>query len=151
MFRSIQPDSVLSRDTVHVPGGYSGRRSGHIHTIFRADAGDMGNMSGTRREGATMRDRLSLLLAMGVAMLLACAGLVLAQPTNRDSEQATEGEDAVAPASSSDAGEIIPNHYIVVLDEGAAAPAAVASDLAEETGLETTHVYDDALDGFSAE
>jgi hypothetical protein len=96
-----------------------------------------------------MRDRLSLLLAMGVAMLFACAGLVLAQPTNPDSEQATE-EDAVAPTSSSDAGEIIPNHYIVVLDEGAAAPAAVASDLAEETGLETTHVYDDALDGFAA-
>jgi subtilisin len=99
-------------------------------------------------KGVTMRDRLSLLLAMGVAMLFACAGLVLAQPTNPDSEQATEGEDA--PASSSDAGEIIPNHYIVVLDEGAAAPAAVASDLAEETGLEPTHVYDDALDGFSA-
>jgi subtilisin len=97
-----------------------------------------------------MRDRLSLLLAMGVAMLFACAGLVLAQPTNPDSEQATE-EDAVAPTSSSDAGEIIPNHYIVVLDEGTAAPAAVASDLAEKTGLETTHVYDDALDGFSAE
>jgi subtilisin len=96
-------------------------------------------------------NRFSLLFTMGLAMLFACAGVGLAQPTNPDSEQATEGEDAVAPPSSSDAGEIIPNHYIVVLDEGAAAPAAVASDLAEETGLETTHVYESALDGFSAE
>ena len=98
-----------------------------------------------------MANRFSLLFTMGLAMLFACAGVGLAQPTNPDSEQATEGEDAVAPPSSSDAGEIIPNHYIVVLDEGAAAPAAVASDLAEETGLETTHVYESALDGFSAE
>ena len=98
-----------------------------------------------------MRYRLRLFLVMGVAMLFACAGVGLAQPTNPDSVQATEGEDAVAPPASSDAGEVIPNHYIVVLDEGAAAPAAVASDLAEKTGLETTHVYDDALDGFSAE
>jgi subtilisin len=102
-------------------------------------------------KGATLRYRLRLFLVMGVAMLYACAGVGLAQPTNTDSVQSTEGEDAVAPPASSDGGEVIPNHYIVVLDEGAAAPAAVASNLAEKTGLETTHVYDDALDGFSAE
>jgi hypothetical protein len=60
-------------------------------------------------KGATLRYRLRLFLVMGVAMLYACAGVGLAQPTNTDSVQSTEGEDAVAPPASSDGGEVIPN------------------------------------------
>lgn len=80
-------------------------------------------------------------------MLFACAGVALAQTTEPERGQ----EELLAPTSSLDAGEVIPSHYIVVLDEDAADPASVASDLAGEVGLETTYVYRNALDGFAAE
>src|SRR5215218_3183630 len=85
---------------------------------------------------------------MGLAMLFACAGVALAQTTEPDPAQ---GEELVAPASSLDAGEVIPNRYIVVLDEDVASPASVARDLAGQLDFETTYVYDDALEGFAAE
>src|SRR5215217_637908 len=84
---------------------------------------------------------------MGLAMLFACAGVALAQTTEPDPAQ---GEELVAPASSLDAGEVIPNRYIVVLDEDVASPALVARDLAGQLDFETTYVYDDALEGFAA-
>lgn len=89
-----------------------------------------------------MRYRLSLLFAMGTAMLFACAGVVLAQPT---------GSDTGTDLSSLDAGDPIPNRYIVVFEEDVASPASVARDLAGRLDFETTYVYDDALEGFAAE
>src|SRR5215211_5809925 len=104
---------------------------------------------GTRAgKGASVANRLGSFFTMGIAMLLACAGVALAQPTESDPGQ---GEDLVAPASSLDAGEVIPNRYIVVLDEDVASPASVARDLAGQLDFETTYVYDDALEGFAAE
>src|SRR5215217_5144003 len=103
---------------------------------------------GTRAgKGASVANRLGSFFAMGIAMLLACAGVALAQPTESDPGQ---GEDLMAPASSLDAGEVIPNRYIVVLDEDVASPASVARDLAGQLDFETTYVYDDALEGFAA-
>ena len=78
-------------------------------------------------------------------MLCACAGVALAQTT-----EPAQGEELVAAASSLDAGEVIPNRYIVVLDEDVASPASVARDLAGQLDFETTYVYDDALEGFAA-
>lgn len=94
-----------------------------------------------------MANRLSSFFTMGIAMLLACAGVALAQTTEPDPGR----EELVAPISSLDAGEVIPNRYIVVLDEDVASPASVARDLAGRLDFETTYVYDDALEGFAAE
>ncbi len=80
--------------------------------------------------------------------------------TEPDSEQATEGEELVAPASSLDAGDPIPGRYIVVLNDGAGQstarsngqdPIEVASEMAQGQGLEVTHPYQNALEGFVAE
>jgi hypothetical protein len=49
-----------------------------------------------------MRVRLGLVPAMGVAMLFACAGVVLAQPA---------GSDAGTDLSSLEAGDLIPGRY----------------------------------------
>ena len=84
-----------------------------------------------------MANRFSLLFTMGLAMLFACAGVALAQTTES--------------GSSEEAGEVIPHRYIVVLDEDVDNPESVARDLSGRLGLETTYVYDDALEGFAAE
>jgi hypothetical protein len=60
-----------------------------------------------------MRDRLGLVLALGVAMLFACAGVVLAQPA---------GSDGGTELSSLEAGEPIPGRYIVVFEESVDEP-----------------------------
>jgi subtilisin len=93
-----------------------------------------------------MRNRLSLLIAMGVAMLVACAGVVLAQPTGSDA-----GTSAEADLSSLEAGDPIPNRYVVVFDGSVADPGSLASSLSRRLGFEVTHVYRYALDGFAAE
>jgi len=85
---------------------------------------------------------------MGLATLFACAGVALAQTTEPDPGQ---GEELVAPASSLEEGQVIPNHYIVVLGKNVASPASVARDLSGQLDFETTYVYDDALNGFAAE
>jgi subtilisin len=102
---------------------------------------------GIRKEGA-VATRISLLLTIGTAMLFACAGIALAQTTQPDPAQ---GEERTASTSSLDAGEVIPNRYIVALDKDVARPRSVASDLSEQLDFETTYVYDDALEGFAAE
>ncbi len=107
-----------------------------------------------------MVSRFGLFFTIVAATLLACAGVVLAQSTEPDSEQATEGEELVAPASSLDAGDPIPRRYIVVLNDGAGQstarsngqdPIEVASEMAQGQGLEVTHTYQNALEGFAAE
>jgi subtilisin len=106
----------------------------------------MGNTSGIGRERGVMRNRLSLLIGMGVAMLVACAGVVLAQPTGSDG-----GTSAEADLSSLEAGDPIPNRYVVVFDGSVADPGSLASSLSRRLGFEVTHVYRYALDGFAAE
>ena len=96
-----------------------------------------------------MVSRLGLLLAAVAMALLACAGVVLAQPTGSDSEQAA-GEELVASTSSLSAGDVIPDSYIVVLNDDVSDPAAIASQLAQLHSFEVTHVYRNALKGFAA-
>ena len=111
-----------------------------------------------------------LLLTVAGAMLLACAGVVLAQsgessrPTERSDSSRSSQEDA-------EGGRAIADRYIVVLDDGATqaaeqaarevsrdavqaaeqATASVAEELAQENNLEVTHTYGIALEGFAAE
>ena len=94
-----------------------------------------------------------MLFAIAAATLLACAGVVLAQSTGSGSEQ-TVGEELVADTSSLDAGEVIPDRYIVVLREDVSPDPAVAAEALAETldsDLEVTHIYENALEGFAAE
>jgi len=104
--------------------------------------------------------RFGLLLTVLAATLLACAGMVLAQTTEPESEQTSEGEELVADTSSLDAGDIIPDRYIVVLKNGAGQstarsngqdPEEMASEVAQEQGLEVIDTYENALEGFAAE
>jgi subtilisin len=88
---------------------------------------------------------------MAVAMLFACAGVVLAQSQDPGDGQTIKDEGFAEDTAGLDAGDPIPGKYIVVLENEVANPASVASDLSEELGLETTNVYDDALEGFAAE
>ena len=99
------------------------------------------------KKEVVVANRLGLLIAIGMTMLLACGGVALAQAT----EPGSGREELAASASSLEAGEVIPNHYIVVLDEDVASPASVARDLSGRLDFETTNVYDDALNGFAAE
>lgn len=80
--------------------------------------------------------------------MLACAGVVVAQPTEPGPEQTT-GEELIEPASSLDVGDVIPDSYIVVLNDDVPDAAAVASELAQPLGLEVTHTYENALKGFA--
>ena len=95
--------------------------------------------------------RLGLVFTLALAMLFACAGVVLAQSQSPDDGQATEGEEFVEDISGLEAGDPIPGKYIVVLEDRVADPASVADDLSADLDLETTNVYDDALEGFAAE
>ncbi|MBI2938814.1 MAG: S8 family serine peptidase [Chloroflexi bacterium] len=53
-----------------------------------------------------------------------------------------------APAGPPD--EVVPDHYILVLKDGAGDPDAIGQDLARRHGLSVGHVYRAALRGFSA-
>jgi hypothetical protein len=106
-----------------------------------------------------MTRRFGLLFAIVAATLLACAGVALAQSTGPGSEQ-TVGEELVADTSSLDAGDPIPGRYIVVFKDDVGQsiarsnrqdPSEVASELAQGQGLEVTHTYQNALEGFAAE
>lgn len=100
--------------------------------------------------------RFGLLITLAAALLLACAGVVLAQ-------QSAGEEEFIASTSSLDAGDPIPGRYIVVLKDEADQQGArgteqarvdaaqVADELAQETSVEeVTHVYRNALNGFAA-
>lgn len=81
--------------------------------------------------------RTILLLTLVGAMLLACAGTVLAQAT---------------PTPSRGAKDIIPGRYIVVLEEGAAQDTEEAEKEADEhPGLDVKHVYGEVLEGYSGD
>ena len=82
--------------------------------------------------------RIILLLTVGAAMLLACAGVVLAQ------ERATPGQ---GPPEG-----VIPGQYIVVLNNDVDRTLQVASAIEQRhEDVDVGYVYDNALEGFSAE
>jgi subtilisin len=91
--------------------------------------------------------RLGLLLTMAVAMLFACAAVVLAQATTPP-----------APLQRAEKGRI-PDNYIIVLKDDAGRDAErnagqghepVASDMAREHDLKVTDTYQSVLKGFVA-
>jgi subtilisin family serine protease len=80
---------------------------------------------------------MALALTVALAMVLAGAGLALAeQPT--------------APGSQERAGEVIPDQYIVVLNESVSDPRAVAQKHAQRYGAQVLHTYDHAIKGYAA-
>ena len=79
-----------------------------------------------------------LLLTAAVAMLLAFAGVVLAQDPSTVSLDSAEGD-------------VIKDRYIVVLkDDVSQASERVAGDQDRRLGLETSHIYRHALKGYAA-
>jgi subtilisin len=76
--------------------------------------------------------------------------VVLAQSTEPESGQTARGEELVADTSSLEAGDEIPDRYVVVFNDDVSRPGRVASELSQELGFEVTHVYQNALKGFAA-
>ena len=88
-----------------------------------------------------------LLTGMSLVVLLACASAVLAL----ESTTTPATERTVAPGQTP-AGSVIPDHYIVVLDHDVDHPLQVASGIEQRhEGVDVGFVYDNALEGFSAE
>lgn len=84
-----------------------------------------------------MGNRAVLLLTVVAAVLLACSGVVLAQQTSPDrGQQRAEG--------------VIPDRYIVALEESAPDARQVAEDHAQRYRAEVSHVYRHALKGYAA-
>src|SRR5215207_368017 len=72
-------------------------------------------------------------------MVLACAGVALAQASNNP------GRGQGPPEG------VIPGQYIVVFDEGEVTdPTAVAQDHAQRHGAEVLYTYQYALEGYAA-
>jgi subtilisin family serine protease len=80
--------------------------------------------------------RIALLLTAALAMLLACAGLALAQDNLTLGQGPPEG--------------VIPGQYIVVLNEEVRDPTAVAREHAQRHGAQVLHTYQYALKGYAA-
>jgi subtilisin family serine protease len=81
--------------------------------------------------------RIVLLLAVAVAMSLACAGVVLAQERTTPGQGPPEG--------------VIPGRYIVVFDEQEVRdPTAVAREHAQANGADVLYTYQYALEGYAA-
>jgi subtilisin family serine protease len=74
--------------------------------------------------------RMALLLAVALATVLSCAGVVLAQPQSPQ--------------------EDVPDRYIVVFEESMRAPATVANEHARENSLQLRFVYSSAIEGYAA-
>src|SRR5919205_1176263 len=87
-----------------------------------------------------MRRAVLILTLMG-AMLFACTGVVLAQTTTN------------APASAQEppkgAKGVIPDNYIVVLNDNAD-PDTVSARHQRDNAAEVSHVYKSALKGYAA-
>ena len=83
--------------------------------------------------------RTVVLLTVAVAMVLACAGVALAQASNNP------GRGQGPPEG------VIPGQYIVVFDEGEVKdPTAVAREHAQGHGAEVLYTYQYALEGYAA-
>ncbi len=86
--------------------------------------------------------RVSLLLTVVAAIVLAFSGAVLAQQTTPGSSRG-----GAPPETPTDK---IPDRYIVVLEDDAPDPGEVARQHANEHGLQTGFVYRYAIKGYSA-
>src|SRR5215210_96302 len=91
--------------------------------------------------------RTLLLLTMVGAMLLAFSGVVLAQQSGLDRTAPDGGEQQAAAEKG--AGQVVPDHYIVVLKSDANAQM-VAEAHSRGRGAEVTSIYEHALRGYAA-
>ena len=98
-----------------------------------------------------MFGRLVFIFAIVSLMVFVCGGVVWAQSQDGADQQAAENEEFVEDAAGLDAGDPIPGKYIVVLEDEVESPSSVADDLSGKLDLQTTSVYDDAIEGFAAE
>jgi subtilisin len=95
-----------------------------------------------------MLGRLVYVFAVASLTVLVCAGVVLAQDAPDQQAPASEVFDDTAGL---DPGDPVPGKYIVVLEDDVERPSSVADDLSGELDLQTTNVYDEAVEGFAAE
>jgi subtilisin family serine protease len=86
-----------------------------------------------------MRKAVLLLSSMAAAVLCWAGGVVLAQ----------ESAATLAPGRAA-AQSVIPSQYIVVLDEEARDPTAVAREHAQRHGAQVLHTYQHTLEGYAA-
>jgi subtilisin family serine protease len=86
-----------------------------------------------------MRKAVLLLSSMAATVLCWAGGVVLAQ----------ESAATLAPGGTP-AQSIIPGQYIVVLEEEARDPTAVAREHAQRHGAQVLHTYQHALEGYAA-
>jgi aqualysin 1 len=86
-----------------------------------------------------MRKAVLLLSSMAATVLCWAGGVVLAQ----------ESAATLAPGGTP-AQSVIPGQYIVVLEEEARDPTAVAREHAQRHGAQVLHTYQHALEGYAA-
>jgi subtilisin family serine protease len=86
-----------------------------------------------------MRKAVLLLSSMAATVLCWAGGVVLAQ----------ESAATLAPGGTP-AQSVIPGQYIVVLEEEAQDPTAVAREHAQRHGAQVLHTYQHALEGYAA-
>ncbi len=100
--------------------------------------------------------RATLLLALAGAVLFACAGVVLAQPTT------TKSASPEQAAGDTNPERVIPDNYIVVFKEdstgrvasaqrGGQDPTQVVNEQARRHGLKVRDVYRNTIKGYAAE
>ena len=63
-------------------------------------------------------------------------------------QEATQPDAVDIPALATAASQVVPDHYIVLFNDGVANPRAAARGLARTHGLTLRHVYGTAVKGF---
>ena len=96
-----------------------------------------------------MGKRAVLLLTVVAAMLLACAGVVLAQSTTPNQEKTTPDPAQPQAESQGGKGKVVPGQYIVVLKDNQDADK-VSKEHKDKLGAEVKHVYKNAIKGYAA-
>ena len=94
--------------------------------------------------------RAILLLTLVGAMMLACAGVVLAQSTDEETDATAPEEDTKGGNPPRSATAKIPGQYIVVLNDDVRDPREVARQHAQRHGAEVLNTYEYALKGYAA-
>jgi len=77
-------------------------------------------------------------------MVFACAGVVLAQQSDRTTPSAGNASE------NNPSDEVIPGQYIVVFEDGVSDPRQEAREHARGYGAEILHTYEHALKGYAA-
>jgi len=95
--------------------------------------------------------RATFLAAIAIAAMVAQVSFIPAAygqdaaPDPKKEKPAAEAATAKTPA-----GQVVPDEYIVVLKPDAPAARQVAGDMATQKGLQVSHVYEKALNGYAA-